>query len=102
MRADEPGRSLASIPQTVEPRAVVPEIFSLGLIAERKFQESLHRVWIFDIEVRIVGGEYDVVFEAEIGKVFGDDFVAFDRTPALTLKVFERFELHFRMLGATR
>ena len=37
---------------------------------------------IFHVEMRVIGREDDVVFQAEVGKVFRHHFVVFDGAPA--------------------
>ena len=57
---------------------------------------------IFDVEVRIVGGEDHVVFKAVFGDVLGRDFIAFHRAVALALKVFQRRQGEIRILCLAR
>ena len=77
----------------IQPRAVVPQILPFALIGERQLQKSIDGVRIFNIQVRIVGREDHIVFQAVFGDMLCRDLVAFHCAVALALKVFERRQL---------
>ena len=52
--------------------------------------------------MRVVGRKDDIVFQAEVGKILRGDLIAFHRTPALPLKIFQRIEFNFRMFRGAR
>src|SRR5215467_14626692 len=88
MNAIFTGGPLAS--KTVEAAGVVPEDLSLALVADRQFEEAVHRVGILRVAVRVVGRRHEVVIAERRDDMSHGLLVTLERAEPLPAEVFGR------------
>src|SRR5215813_9554488 len=74
--------------QGIEPEDVVPEDLLLARIADGQGEETIHRLWVLGVAVRVVGGGDEVVVAEGVDHVAHELLVALHRAETLPAEVF--------------